>query len=167
MSIDDLYGERSYLRGKLSALERKYGEIEKQEKSIRHDIIDLREDKKRIRAIVDSLSEVTTSLNSAGSHIERAKNKVGRYYNDSHNTSDWEKRLAGTQGLANGSATSCERIKTSGNETIGLIDKEIRKKKEDLVEKGKLLDSTKEDIEDCKNDIEDVQYQIDHYYDDE
>lgn len=165
--MEELEEELARLRGILSALETKCGELEKQIKRVKKDIDDLREDKTRIRAIVDFLSEVKTSLNSAGSYIEGAKNNVGKYYNDSHNTSDWEKRLAGTQGLANGSATSCERIKTSGNETIGLIDKEIRKKQEDLVEKGKLLDSTKEDIEDCKNDIEYVQYQIDHYYDDE
>lgn len=166
MSIDDLYGERSYIRGKITACEYKIGELKKLKKRHEDDIKDLEEDKRRINNIIKNMSNIPPLLNTANSNIIGAKDSVAGYYYGSK-TEGWKGRLKLASNLTRGIKSSFDSIKTKGDTTIGEIDKEIRKLQDKIEECEKNIESSEDDLKGYERDLEDVQWEIDHYYDEE
>lgn len=166
MSIDDLYGERSWLRGKISACENKISELEKIIKRTKKEIEDLKEDKRRISVIIKNIGNVTPYLSKANTNIINAKDSVDSYY-FGNQTAGWKSRLKLTSNLTSGIRTSFDSFVRDGNSVIGDIDTEISKKESYLQETRSNLESTEDDLEGYESDLDDVQWEIDHYYDDE
>lgn len=166
MSIDDLYGERSWLRGKISACEYKISDLEKIIKRTKKEIEDLKEDKRRISVIINNIGNVTPYLGKANNNITNAKDSVDSYY-FGNQTAEWKSRLKLTSNLTSGIKTSFDSIVRDGNSVIRDIDAEIKKKDNYLQETRDNLESTKDDLEGYESDLDDVQWEIDHYYDDE
>lgn len=166
MGIDDLYGERSYLRGKISAYEYKIGEIKKIIERTEEEIKDLTEDKTKIQKIIKQIiGNVIPLLNNANSNIINAKDSVSSYYNG-YQTAGWKSKLSKTSGLTRDAKTEFNDIKNDGNTVIAEINKEIDKKKKYLEETKKNLIEAKNDLEDAKRDLEDVNEKIANYDDD-
>ena len=166
MSIDDLYGERSWIRGKIRACEYKIADLEKIITRTKKEIEDLKEDKRRIENIIKNIGKVTPYLSNANTNIINAKDSVASYYSGNP-TAGWKSRLQLASNLTSGIKTSFDSFVRDGNSVIGDIDTEIRKKESYLQETRSNLESTEDDLEDYESDLDDVQWEIDHYYDDE
>ena len=166
MSIDDLYGERSWLRGKISACENKISELEKIIKRTKKEIEDLKEDKRRISVIIKNIGNVTPYLSKANTNIINAKDSVDSYY-FGNQTAGWKSRLKLTSNLTSGIKTSFDSIVRDGNNVIVELDAEIERKKIYLQETIDNLESTEEDLDNYESDLDDVEWEIEHYYDDD
>lgn len=166
MSIDDLYGERSWLNGKITACEQKIGDLEKLKKRLKKNIEDLQEDKRRINNIIKNMSNIPSLLSTANSNIIDAKDSVAGYYYGSQ-TEGWKGRLKLASNLTVGIKSSFDSIKTKGDTTIGEIDEEIRKLQDRIEECEENIESTEDEKEGYESDLEDVEWEIDHYYDDD
>lgn len=166
MSIDDLYGERSWLRGKINACEYKIGDLERIIQRTKKEIEDLKEDKRRITLIVNNIGNVTPYLSKANSNINSARESVASYYNGGQ-TKGWKSNLQMASNLTSGVKTSFESITKDGKSVIEALDAEIRKKNDYLQETRNNLESTKEDLHNYESDLDDVEWEIEHYYDDD
>ena len=166
MSIDDLYGERSYLRGKISACERKLGDLERQRESVKKDLRDLESDRIKVKTIVDKIDCITPYLRIAKNNTSSAKSFVSSYYNGSQ-TSGWRGKMQLVWNSTDSVNTSLNSVQKDGNQTIKDIDKEIEKKEGKLKEIESNIETTREERDGYQDDLDDVQYEIDHYYDDD
>ena len=166
MSIDDLYGERSWLRGKIRASEYKISDLEKIINRTKKEIEDLKEDKERINIIVKNIGNVTPYLNNANTNIIGARDSVASYYYGSQ-TDGWKSKLKLSSNLTSGIKTSFDSIVKDGNSVIVELDAEIERKKIYLQETIDNLESTEEDLDNYESDLDDVEWEIDHYYDDD
>ena len=166
MSIDDLYGERSWIRGKIRACEYKIADLEKIITRTKKEIEDLKEDKRRIENIIKNIGKVTPYLSNANTNIINAKDSVASYYYGNP-TAGWKSRLQLASYLTSDIKTSFDCFVKDGNSIIAELDAEIERKKIYLHETKDNLESTKDDLESYESDLDDVQWEIDHYYDDD
>lgn len=166
MSIDDLYGERSWLRGKISACEYKIEELEKQKKRLNKEIEDLKEDRRRINTIVENISKIKPLLSKADSNIIEAKDTIAGFLSV-NKTDKWKAKLKLTSNLTRGIKTSFNSIETDGKDVIKKIDEEVKNKQNNLEDCERNIESTKDELRGYESDLDDVQWEIDHYYDDE
>lgn len=169
MSIDDLYGERSWIRGKIRACENKISELEKIIKRTKKEIEDLKEDKEKINNIVNyinSSGSIISCLDNAISNTNSAKDSVASYYNG-YQTSGWKSSFNNVAVMTGETKKAFSDIVAYGKSVIAEIDAEIKKKDNYLQETRDKLESTEDDLEGYESDLDDVQWEIDHYYDDE
>ncbi len=166
MSIDDLYGERSWLNGKITACEQKIGDLEKIITRTKKEIEDLKEDKRRINVIIKNIGSVTPYLSNANTNIINAKGSVASYYSGKP-TAGWKSSLQLASNLTSGIKTSFDSIVRDGNNVIVELDAEIERKKIYLQETIDNLESTEEDLDNYESDLDDVEWEIEHYYDDD
>ena len=169
MSIDDLYGRRSWLRGEIRACEYKIPELEKIITRTKKEIEDLKEDKDRIKNIVNYINgsdSIISCLGRAIANTNSAKNTVASYYNGNQ-TRGWKSTLNDVAVVTGETRKVFLEVVKNGKSVIAEIDKEIKNKNIYLQETKKNLESTKGNLEGYKSDLKDVESEIDHYYDDD
>lgn len=164
MSLDDLYGKRGYLQGRISACERKIGELEKTNKRLEKEKKEMEEDVKSLNTINGKIGKIVSWLKLSVTYIGNARDSISSYYNG-FSTKSWK----GTIGKAHTSTSTL--IKNFGNikkEADGIIKKlkeEIEKRKKSIEQNEKTIKSTRQEMEDLKDDLADVNYDIEHYDD--
>lgn len=167
MSIDDLYGERAYLRGRINACEIKINELDKLVKRLEKDIEELKEDKNRLKEIQRRTNIVIENYYRSVSYTDATKNSVSKYYNDCVHTSDWVSRITNVDNLANGYIVFFKKVLLKAETIIKKLEEEIKKKLNSIEECNNSIERTKNEKSDAEADLRRVQYEIDNYDDEE
>ena len=167
MSIDELYGKRSYIQGCIFGCEKKYEGLNKTKDRLEKEREDLEEDKKKAEKIVKKAKSIIPYLQTASNYTLSSREIISSYYNGNQ-TPGWRKSLKLTANSIISTKTSLESIQKSGNETIGELEKEKRKKETELEKVKGEIKSAEDELKGLYSDLYDVQYDIEHYdYDDE
>ena len=165
MSIDDLYGERSYIRGKISACEIKIGDLEKTVKRLEKEITELKEDVRRLKDINKKIQSAIVCLKHSIPNIERAHKSVNDYYSDSGHTWTWLSKISRVSEKANTHISRFKKIKGDSLDVIKQLNDEIRKKQNSVQEYTGTINRTKTEKRNYEDDLRRIQYEIDNYDD--
>ena len=172
MGLGDLYERKRYLEGKiwdchntiirLEGFDGNLGQIGK----LKREIEELKKDDKTLESIYNNLNSAKGFFNSSASFLSKAESYLPKYFNG-----------ASTKGCLRDMSSMESTMKTKEKDTIKIRDKassartlvkqKKKKKEEELKRLERILRETKQNKKDYESDLEDVEYEIENYDEDD
>ena len=165
MSLDDLYGEKSYIRGRITACELKIDELEKINKRLEKEILELEADVEILKQKKAKIEAAILFLGLSLHPMAEAKKSVENYYSDSSHTSDWKSKIDKVGESTHNYIKIFKKIKEDALNVKKKLEDEIRKKQESIKENKKTIERTQFEKEEFEEDLRRVQDDIDNYDD--
>lgn len=166
MSLEDLYGRENYLRGCINAREIKIRELGKIIDRLETEIEELKSDVGKLEKINTKIDKTVRKIDLSVTKIDNANNILNSYYRCSQNET-WKKEIRTSYTLSTKASSEFAKIKKASLNTITELKTEIRKKERNLEDNKNSLIKAKAEKSDYEDQLRDVQYDINHYDEDD